>query len=372
MVLVCDATGGIRERLRLDDVQGRPARFLDYLDSPSKEKGRSFLAETWARGRAVGWTLVIDANPPVEMTFGAVRQGDQMIVIGVGEDGALLDTVESLTELDAPTLTDLRERFGEAPEPARGGYERMSELNNELANAHRALAKQSQELRRLNVEKDRILAMAAHDIRSPLTVVLNYGKLLARDDLEAADRDLAVSEVTEAARFVLRLVEDLLDVSAIESGKVQIDRKRVDPIEETERNLRRLQPLAADRGIGLDLSVRGVLPHILLDPLRYRQILDNLVMNAVKFSPVGSVVRIQLRAKEEVVELSVLDDGPGIPTAAQRRLFEPFERVGESGAPGTGLGLSIVKQLVQLHGGSVGLESQEGSGSRFFALFPVN
>jgi len=256
-------------------------------------------------------------------------------------------------------------------------YEELSQLNNELVTAQRELARKNAELARLNEQKNRFLGIAAHDLRNPLEVILTYSQFLLEDTAGLLQREPVemIHTIRSSSRFMLELVENLLDISRIEAGRLDLDLAPLDLGALVERNAALNRALAERRGIHLVLERDRELPPMELDATKVEQVLNNLIGNAVKFSPPGSAVTVRLTAEGGRVLLSVRDQGPGIAAGEIERLFRPFERAQVRGAErekGAGLGLAIVKRIVQGHGGEIEVESAPGQGSTFLVALPVS
>jgi signal transduction histidine kinase len=254
-------------------------------------------------------------------------------------------------------------------------YDELSQLNNELANAYRDVAKKSSELSRLNDQKNQLLGMAAHDLRNPLEVILTYSEFLLEEAAPRLDRDQVafIETIRSSSEFMLHLVEDLLDLAKIESGRLELDLAPVDLAEVIDRNVAMNRVLAAKKGIGIELRIAdGPFP-MLVDPPKIEQVLNNLIGNAVKFSPPESTVEVRLSRADGGVVVAVADQGPGVPPDELDRLFRPFERTrvrSTAGEKSTGLGLAIVKRIVEGHRGEIRVESGPAGGSTFLVTLP--
>ncbi|MEW6338724.1 MAG: sensor histidine kinase [Acidobacteriota bacterium] len=266
------------------------------------------------------------------------------------------------------------------PSPAAGDavlFDELSRLNNELATMQRSLAKSNAELARLNEEKDRFLGMAAHDLRSPMSVILTYSGFLEReagDALTGEHREF-LAVIRSHAEFMLRLVNELLDITAIASGRLRLDLGPVNVGALLERTVGLARPIAHEKGIALALEVDDRLPPCRADAAKVVQVLDNLISNAVKYSPPGAPVEAAARRHEEDVVVSIRDRGPGIPAEERDRLFKPFSRTSvrpTGGEKSTGLGLAICQRIVAGHGGRIWVESEVGRGSTFAFALPVD
>jgi signal transduction histidine kinase len=249
--------------------------------------------------------------------------------------------------------------------------------NAVLASHQRELEAKNRELAMLSDRKNELLGIAAHDIRSPLTVIEMYTSLLEDRLGERLDQEglKFTAIIRRTGRRILALVDDLLDYTAIESGIVSLERKplRLGPL--VEEALESHTALARTKGIEVRLDPGDDLPTVNADPLRVGQALGNLVSNALKFSPRGAIVTVRLHRRGSEAAISVSDEGPGIPAEEIPKIFAPFRRStakGTAGESSTGLGLAIVQKIAAAHGGRIEVESQPGSGSTFALLLPLD
>jgi PAS domain S-box-containing protein len=224
--------------------------------------------------------------------------------------------------------------------------------------------------------KDTFLAVLSHELRTPMQAVLGYTALLAKraPDPAALEKGLAVIE--RNARAQAQLIEDLLDVSRIVSGKLHLSRERVDLAELVEAAVETARPLAAAKSLRLHLAVRARPAPVLGDAHRLQQVVTNLLTNAAKFTPAGGAVAVRLSKQSAgTVAITVEDTGCGIAEDRLPRVFDRFYQVGSVTTRqhgGLGLGLAIVRHLVEAHGGSVHAESEgEGRGARFTVTLPL-
>jgi signal transduction histidine kinase len=230
----------------------------------------------------------------------------------------------------------------------------------------RLLSEQNDRLRELDRLKDEFVSLVSHELRTPLTSIRGYIELLL-EDLEPSEtgRRRYLEVVERNSQRLLELVSDLLFLAQVEAGKLAIEREPVDLGEVVEECVEASAPVADSKGIALAAHV-GRVPKLDGDRARLAQMLDNLVSNALKFTPKGGRVDVRLDVEGETALLEIEDTGVGIPLEQQGRLFERFFRSStatENAIPGTGLGLTITKAIVERHGGRIEIESRENHGT---------
>jgi PAS domain S-box-containing protein len=246
-------------------------------------------------------------------------------------------------------------------------------LETELLNAELLRVELEKEKELTNL-KDRFTAMVSHEFRTPLTVILASGELLERhsDQLGPEKRLRYLRQIQSQVHYMVSLLDDVLVLGKARAGKIQFDPVTMD-IEAFCRNLLEQQELTHGTGYHFVFTNESSLTHVLLDEQLIRHIFVNLLSNAVKYSPKGGEIRFELSRRDAELVFRVSDQGIGIPTADQDHLFEPFHRAQNTkNIEGTGLGLAIVKHSVEAHGGSISVESQEGSGTRFIICLPIS
>ena len=256
-------------------------------------------------------------------------------------------------------------------------------VRRQLHEALRALREsQSQLLDRnaalesLNEQKNRLLGMAAHDLRTPIGVILGYSEILETDesaDLDANQREF-VTTIRSSSEFMLHLINELLDVSTIESGQLKLELVPTDLNELVRRNVSRNRVLAHSKRIGLDFEPAESLGLLTIDHGKIEQVLNNLIGNALKYSHHDTRVAIRIFRDGSQVVVSVADHGQGIPEEDLTKLFKTFGRANvktTAGEQSTGLGLAIARKIVEGHGGKISVQSRVGDGSTFSFTLPM-
>jgi len=222
--------------------------------------------------------------------------------------------------------------------------------------------------------KDEFLAIVSHELRTPVNAMLGWATLLQRPDVDEARRDRAVRGIYTNATRQAQLVEELLDFSRAMAGKLRLANERIILPEIIRDAIEMAETAAAAKQTAVRLEVDPALGPIVGDSLRLQQVVLNLLTNAIKFSPQGATVQVRVRQLSGSVEVSVADNGPGIPHDQLTAIFEPFRQVEGSAHPvhgGLGLGLAIVKQIVEAHRGSISASSPGlGLGATFTVRLP--
>src|SRR5688572_6257385 len=245
------------------------------------------------------------------------------------------------------------------------------ELRKRIATAERARETAESASR----VKDEFLATLSHEIRTPLNAVLGWTRILRSRDFDKATAQRAVEVIDRNASAQLTLISDMLDMARISSGKVRLDMVDVDVSTIVMAAIDVVRPAADAKGVALITELAPRLPMVLGDRDRLLQIVWNLLSNAVKFTDTGGHVTVAVHAQNRFVRLSVSDTGQGIPSEFKSQVFERFKQADASSARrhgGLGLGLALVRELVELHGGSVGVDSGGiGQGSTFTVTLPA-
>jgi signal transduction histidine kinase/ActR/RegA family two-component response regulator len=253
--------------------------------------------------------------------------------------------------------------------------ETIQTRDRDISLANEELRREVAERRRAEQLKDEFLATLSHELRTPLNAILGWTRLLRSHALPEPAVDGALEKVERNARMQARLVDDLLEVSRITTGKLHIEMRPVDLAALARTAIESIRPTAESRGITVERDFGAAVLPTAGDPDRLQQVVWNLLSNAVKFTPSGGRVAVALTRRGDVDELVVADNGIGIEPSFLPNVFDSFRQADASATRaygGLGLGLSIVKQLVELHGGTVTVESGgPDQGARFTVRLPV-
>jgi signal transduction histidine kinase len=248
--------------------------------------------------------------------------------------------------------------------------ESLSSTLEELRTANEQLAEQSRDLEKAMGTRNRFYASMSHELRTPINAILGYSSLILEGIFGEVSEDQrsSIERTFLAAQHLLELVNDILDLSKVEAGKMELKLEPVVLPDLIEELFATVAPLAQEHGVKLVLDTRK--DEVLSDPRRVRQILLNLLSNAIKFGDKKPVRVTSRRDREGALVIEVHDQGLGIARDDQERIFEEFVQLENQGAPGTGLGLPISRRLAELLGGSLTVTSRLGGGSVFRLMLP--
>lgn len=388
IVFVCNLDGTILEIIR--DELGLTDRILKgrslstVLDRGSLGKSLNFIVEIKSNGAAFDWQLGVPISERVSiLNFAGALWNEKILIVAAKTPDGLEKLVDELIHMGNEQINSLRSAMKDRVDLIKTQeqresvlYDELSRLNNELANLQRELTKKNFELEKLNEEKNRFLGIAAHDLRNPLNAIQMYSEFLTDEagDVLNAEQMEFVTIIHSSSRFMLRLVNDLLDVAKIESGKLELELATTDLVAMIDRNVALNSAMASKKQIKLIFDHDNNIPLVQIDSAKIEQVLNNLITNAVKFSNAGSVISINLAKKDNEAILSVKDEGQGIPADELDKLFKPFQRTSvrtTAGEDSTGLGLAIVRKIVLGHKGRVWVESEVGKGTTFYISIPV-
>jgi signal transduction histidine kinase/CheY-like chemotaxis protein len=325
---------------------------------------RRSLADPIVRLAEIAKLVSRDKNYSVRATP-ARSPGELTILIDAFNE--MLAQIQQSEEALYKAHDELEQRVEERTAQLEAAKKEVEEFSHSIL-----LAKE--EVERGSKFKDQFLSTMSHELRTPLNAVLGFSDLLADERYGPLNerQQRYVAHIHTGGKHLLSLISDILDLSKIEAGRMELAIENLKVATTLGEVISVMQPLAEKKSqvlvkhVESDLSVRA-------DSTRFRQVLLNLVGNAIKFTPNGGRIELAARLVQDKVRVEVRDNGPGIPPEEQQRIFEAFYRLRETGkkTEGTGLGLAITHRLVELHGGELSLESEVGQGSCFFFTLPL-
>jgi signal transduction histidine kinase len=230
-------------------------------------------------------------------------------------------------------------------------------------------------LARSSQHKSAFLSNMSHELRTPLTSILGFSSILKQQIFGTLNlkQEIYMQQIHRSGQHLLALINDILDLSKIEAGQMILEKSHLTVRSMCEEAIALVQSQAKARDIQIKLTIVAPIKFLYADELRVRQMLLNLLSNAIKFSPESGIIRVKVSREGVCVHLAVMDQGHGIPLDKQDLIFKPFQQVDESRdrrSQGTGLGLALTRQMAELHGGTVTVESEVGVGSCFVLRLP--
>ncbi|HZX80780.1 MAG TPA: ATP-binding protein, partial [Lysobacter sp.] len=298
--------------------------------------------------------LAVPVKSDTGEVLGGLFFGHERVGVFTGRQVRAVEAIAALASVGMSRLHLFRKVEGEAREKER--------LYQEAVHANRM--------------KDEFLATISHELRTPLTSILGWSEMLASGRLTPAMVERAIGTIDRNARAQAQIIEDLLDISRIVSGKLRLDVREMEVLQPVEAAVDAVRPAALARDVELQLDAPADIGRVRADPDRLQQVVWNLVTNAVKFTGRGGRVDVALRRGDGFVEIRVRDTGRGIAPEFLPRLFDRFSQVDASSTRehgGLGLGLSIVRHLVEMHGGTVRADSAGlGEGAEFVVRLPFS
>lgn len=247
----------------------------------------------------------------------------------------------------------------------------------DITERKRQLEEDNRRMQEANRLKSEFLANMSHELRTPLNAIIGFSELMVNEKIGplSAEHKEYLGDILTSARHLLQLINDVLDLTKVEAGKMEFRPEAMDVDKVTTEVKEVLRGLAAGKHIAVEVQIDPSLPKVILDSGKYKQVLYNYLSNAIKFTPENGKVRIKAGpAGDGFFRLEVEDTGIGIKTEDRHKLFIEFQQLDAGTAKkyaGTGLGLALTKRIVEAQGGEVGVQSEPGQGSTFYAVLPL-
>jgi signal transduction histidine kinase/DNA-binding response OmpR family regulator len=294
---------------------------------------------------------------------------------GSGELSILIDAFNEMLMQIQKSEGALRQAHDQLEQRVKERTTELETAKKEVEEFSYSVVRAKEEVERASKFKDQFLSTMSHELRTPLNAVLGFSDLLADERYGPLNdrQQRYVNHIHTGGKHLLKLISDILDLSKIEAGKMELAREDVTITSAFAEVISALYPLAEKKSQALLQQVDPNL-HVHVDATRFKQVLMNLAGNAIKFTPEGGRIELAARQLNDQVRIEVRDNGPGIPPEQQQRIFEAFFRLRETGSAteGTGLGLAITARLVELHGSKLEIESKPGEGACFNFSLPLS
>ena len=322
-----------------------------------------------------GWLMSRQIEKPIRQLAGAsekVAQGDLSLSVDVKSSDEIGILAHSFNQM----VLSLRKSRDELQQWGKKLERRVKQRTADLEQKSRELSKANVRLEELSQLKSHFLANMSHELRTPLNSILGFSEVLQDKMFGALNekQEQYVNYVMESGQHLLSLINDILDLSKIEAGKIEIELAELRIGDLLKDSLTMVKEMALKQSVELGLKLEDDIPEIYADERKVKQIAFNLLSNAVKFTPDGGRVGIEAVKEQEDIRVTVWDTGIGIKEEDKGKLFKEFQQL-DSGAnkryQGTGLGLALSKRLVEMHGGRIWVESEPGKGSRFSFTLPI-
>lgn len=385
LVFECSDTGAITNVLHDPHGEltspGGPKSFLHLLHPISRGKGRAFFREMTTTEAAFGWELFAEvAEEPCTLMTHGLKYGETYLIVADGTGGSANPLIEDMLRMIAEQANQLRtlaqDQVASRAQTSMSHYDELSRLNNDLANLQRELARKNADLERLHALKDQFLGMAAHDLRSPLDVIMMYSEFIRAEasDVLGEEHRAFLDIIQQSSQFMFQLVNTLLDVSLIESGQLVMTPQLLNLVPLVEQNAAINAAIARRKSIRVAFEASQPQIMVLIDPDRLHQVLNNLLNNAIKFSMPGTQIAVSVEQAAQDARITVHDEGQGIPADQLDTLFDVYSKrssLGTEGEKGSGLGLAITKKIILESHGTIVVESQPGVGTLFIITLPI-
>jgi signal transduction histidine kinase len=331
--------------------------------------------------RAEEGYLAVQAPVPMESSMAGwiIRTGEFLVVDSLLEDGSRFSEIDKLPPFEIRSILGAPLKFKEKTIGVLEIFNKRFEASFTADDIHllNMLAGQAGialENARMFEQGDEV-AKLAQELSSPVTSIIDFSRLiLTKPELSIANWQTELESVNRKAVYVAQMVNNFLDLTKLETGRVQLNWQTVNLGLLAEETIAQLQPQALEKNVTLSLNVQDNLPRIQGDADRLRQVLTSLVDNAIRYNSRGGAVAVTISANQVRVQVAVADTGIGIAPNELEVIFDKFYRGAKNGvrASGAGLGLAIAKRIVQAHGGDMWVESELGEGSRFTFSLPLN
>ena len=376
----------IGDRRRFDETRARLAAIVDSSNDVIVSKTLDGIITSWnpAAERMFGWTAAEAIGRPITLIVPEAQRAEEDDVLARVRRGERVEHFDTVRVTKDRRLVDVSITVSPVRDSA-GRIVGASKIARDIGERRRIEAERAQflareraareEAERANRAKDEFLATVSHELRTPLNGVFGWARMLQSADMDDLTRQRALAAIVRGAAAQVRLIEDLLDVSRMVTGNLRLDLRLVDLRHVIEAALETIRPAADAKDIEIEADLDGPPATVLGAVDRLQQVLWNLLINAVKFTPHAGRAHVRLRRGETAAEIIVSDSGEGIAADVLPYVFDRFRQEDSSATrahAGLGLGLALVRHIVALHGGSVEAQSPgKGKGATFTVRLPL-
>ncbi len=376
----------ISERRRFDETRARLAAIVESSEDVIVSKTLDGIITSWnpAAERMFGWTAAEAVGRPITLIIPEAQRAEEEAVLARVRRGERVEHFDTVRMTKDGRLVDVSVTVSPVRDVS-GRIVGASKIARDISDRRRIDAERAQflareraareEAERANRAKDEFLATVSHELRTPLNGVFGWARMLQSADMDEQTRQRALAAIVRGAAAQVRLIEDLLDVSRMVTGNLRLDLRLVDLRDVIEAALETIRPAAEAKDVEIEADLDGTSATVLGAADRLQQVLWNLLMNAVKFTPRNGRAHVRLRRGETAAEIIVSDSGEGIAADVLPYVFDRFRQEDSSATrahAGLGLGLALVRHMVELHGGSVEAQSPgKGQGATFTVRLPL-
>lgn len=386
ILLSCNKDGVI-EKIHFNRL-GIPAElitgklFINLFKDDYISKSLDFFQQIKASSASFGWELFLKEEFGEEVHyFGGGITGEDITIFGSKSNVNVAKFLNGMMYINNEQINRIRELEKATRDNKQTGanlneilFEDLMRLNNELVDLQREVIRKNRELIELNNLKNQFLGIAAHDLRNPLGHILNYLELMQEDELlKDTEHSYTLNQIQTMSTFMLGLINDLLDYSTIESGTISLLPEPIDLVALLKRTIELNKDYAKKKNIEIRFTAAFLTYSIIADYSKIMQIAQNILSNAIKYSPADASVDVAFYDEENSVVFFVQDEGPGMSKEESDNLFKPFQKGSAPGTAGetkTGLGLYICKRIADAHHGEIWIESSPGAGASFYVRLP--
>jgi signal transduction histidine kinase len=389
IALLCHANGTLIE-VYYDELgltpRLAPAReFAAILVASSFRKANRFMRTVAASHSALDWALdVALPNGAAPLFFSGCITNRGIVIIGTKEPLSATAIPDDLTRIAdenpdtlVPALKELSIRRDAKAKSERVVHDQLSRLNHTLVRPEGPARKRAASLEKATPAHVQLIEIAAHDLRNPISGILAASQYLIEDAARLLEEHhlTLLHSIESSSRLMLRLIEDMLEIPAIESGKLRMDFQSTDVTWLVDQSVSIVRPLAERKKVRLEVTAEGPTPYLDVDPIKMSQAINGLLTNAIKSSQAGSRIEVHVAVRGEDAVITVRDEGPGISADDLKSLFDGFQNgLSKRGLTEarTALTLANVKRIVEGHHGAISVESDLGKGSTFTLALPLS